>query len=81
MTEDFYVTTKLATIESSVPRDRAGCAKVGVHDSVVLCCVAIEEAKLALQALGSHDRGTCSIWEFYSDREFSVVTYLDRERA
>ena len=46
-TEEFYVATKLATIESSTAHDRAGCAKAGTHDrvrqSVVPCCVVIEE--------------------------------------
>ena len=49
MTEDFYVATELATIESPAAQDRVGCAKAGVHDSVVSCCVAIEEAMSARQ--------------------------------
>ena len=42
--EDFYVLIELATIESSAAHDRAGRAKAGMHDSVVLCCVTKEEA-------------------------------------
>ena len=45
--ERIYVATKLATTESSTTHDRAGHAKVGAHDSVVLCCVVTKEAMRA----------------------------------
>ena len=57
MIEDFYVTTDLATIESSVAHERAERLKAGAHDSVALCCVAIEEAMSARKTRpGSQDR-------------------------
>ena len=45
-TKDFYVVTELAMTVSSAAHDRVGRAKAGSHDSVALCCVAIEEAKV-----------------------------------
>ena len=55
-TEDFYVAIELATIKSSASYDRVGHAMVGVHDSVALCCVAIEEPMHTRQTrLGMHD--------------------------
>ena len=46
-----YVATELPTTESSAAHDRAGSVKAGAHDSVALCCVAIEahQAKRARQ--------------------------------
>ena len=68
-TEQFYVTielarlggisiaTKLSMIESFATHERAGRTKAGTHDSVALCCVAIEEAMHARQTRpGAYDR-------------------------
>ena len=46
-TKDFWVATELATTKSFIAHDRAGRAKVGVHDSATPCCVATEEAMRA----------------------------------
>ena len=92
--EDFYVATELAMIESSATHDRAGRAKAGTCDSVVLCCVVTEEAmsgdrpgqarvtyqaRRARQALGADDKGACTIGEFYHNREFSITADLDSD--
>ena len=57
VTEDFYVAIELAMTESSVAHERARCAKDGMHESVVQCCVVTEEAMCERQTrLSAHDR-------------------------
>ena len=42
--------------KKALPQDRARRAKVGAHDSVVPCCIEIEEAMRARQTRpGAHD--------------------------
>ena len=84
MTEDFYVATKLATTESSTAHDRAGSAKAGVHDSVALCCVAIEEAMWTRHTgSGTHDRPWACTKEVCVRHGNSITTErtLSRQRA
>ena len=55
-TGDFYVTTVLATTESSAAHDRAGRAKAGTHDSVAPCYLMTEEVMCSRQTRpGVHD--------------------------
>ena len=79
--ERIYVATELATTESSVVHDIAGCAKAGAYNNVVSGCVATEEAMHARQTKpGAHDRGARATGEFYRDREFSIATGLDSDK-
>ena len=85
-TEDFYVATELAMIESSVAHYRAGRVKASAHDSVAPCCVATEkvmratdQARRIRQALGVHDKGMRATGEFCRNKDLSVATNLDSD--
>ena len=69
--EYFYVATELAKKESSAAHDKVGRAKAGMHDSVVLCCVATKEAMRARQTWSSmcHRPGQAgAVGKFCHDR-------------
>ena len=75
VTEDFYVTTELATTKSSAAHDKVGRAKAGAHNSVAPCCVATEEAMCTRQTRpGVHDRPWACTTEVLARQGNSIAT-------